>query len=355
MNGTAMRRQTPPVQYVTTKDGYGIAYTDFGAGEPLIKMPVFLGSQDMVWNLPELRRWMHDLAARMRVVSYDARGQGLSTRGLPDTVTLDDFMLDFEAVREQLGLDRFMILGSCNFALQAVHYAVRHPERVRALILVNAALSWEAWRLSAVYDRLPVEDWEMFLYNMSIYNLPPEMRTPEFAQPGIEFTRRNMTQSDYLASVPAWHSADVGSIVSQLKMPTLVLHSKDFRLRSVEAPREFTRLLPNGRLVVVDGYSCIGDRRQAIQAIDEFVAELSNGETSVRFAAPGARVGPRLPPRQAQVLRLIAEGKTNGEIADELVISLRTVERHVAELYARIGVRNRVEAAAFAMKELATA
>jgi DNA-binding NarL/FixJ family response regulator len=62
-----------------------------------------------------------------------------------------------------------------------------------------------------------------------------------------------------------------------------------------------------------------------------------------------------LPPRQAQVLWLIAEGKTNGEIADALVISLRTVERHVAELYAKIGVRNRVEAAAFAISQLVRA
>jgi DNA-binding NarL/FixJ family response regulator len=72
-------------------------------------------------------------------------------------------------------------------------------------------------------------------------------------------------------------------------------------------------------------------------------------------AAAGDRFAGGLSSRQAQVLRLIAEGKTNGEIADELVISLRTVERHVAELYAKIGVRNRVEAAAFAMSQLAKA
>ena len=73
----------------------------------------------------------------------------------------------------------------------------------------------------------------------------------------------------------------------------------------------------------------------------------------IRRGAPELQTNPMgLSARQQQVLALIARGKTNGEIADELVISLRTVERHVAELYAKLGARNRVEAAAFAMSNL---
>jgi pimeloyl-ACP methyl ester carboxylesterase/DNA-binding CsgD family transcriptional regulator len=346
------------VHFITTRDGYGIAYTDVGAGEPLVFVPTFLGSLEPRSHLPRVFRggMVRDLIARFRVVSYDARGQGLSTRGLPDTVTLDDFMLDLEAVLQQLGLRRFIMLGSCNFGLQAVHYAARHPESVRALILVNGALSWDAWRMSAVYDRMPEEDWQMFLYNMTIYNLPPELRTPEVAMPAVQFLDKSISQRDYLASVPAWHAAELTGIAPHVEVPTLVLHARDFRLRSLEAPLELTRAMPNSHLKVIDGHNCFGDRHQTIDAIDEFVAGLDPEDSP---AAPsGPRVRPLaggLPPRQMQVLRLIAEGKTNGEIADELVISLRTVERHVAELYARLGVRNRVEAAAFAMKQLANA
>jgi predicted ATPase/DNA-binding CsgD family transcriptional regulator len=56
--------------------------------------------------------------------------------------------------------------------------------------------------------------------------------------------------------------------------------------------------------------------------------------------------------RQLQVLRLIAMGRTNREIAVELVLSERTVERHVADVYAKIGARNRAEATAFALDRL---
>jgi DNA-binding NarL/FixJ family response regulator len=49
------------------------------------------------------------------------------------------------------------------------------------------------------------------------------------------------------------------------------------------------------------------------------------------------------------VLRLVAEGQTNKEIAAKLVISLPTVERHIANIYNKIGARNRSEATAYVL------
>jgi len=46
---------------------------------------------------------------------------------------------------------------------------------------------------------------------------------------------------------------------------------------------------------------------------------------------------PGLTARETEVLRLLAAGKTNGEIAAELVMSVRTAERHVANIYAKLG------------------
>ena len=54
--------------------------------------------------------------------------------------------------------------------------------------------------------------------------------------------------------------------------------------------------------------------------------------------------------REAEVLRLVAAGLTNKEIAAELVLSVPTVERHVANIYGKIGASRRYEALAFAQK-----
>ena len=53
--------------------------------------------------------------------------------------------------------------------------------------------------------------------------------------------------------------------------------------------------------------------------------------------------------RELQVLRLVASGKTNKSIADELFISERTVDRHVSNIFNKLGVSSRVEATAFAI------
>jgi NarL family two-component system response regulator LiaR len=49
-----------------------------------------------------------------------------------------------------------------------------------------------------------------------------------------------------------------------------------------------------------------------------------------------------------EVLRLVAAGKSNPQIADELVISLNTVQRHVSNILGKTGVSNRTEAASYA-------
>jgi len=73
-------------------------------------------------------------------------------------------------------------------------------------------------------------------------------------------------------------------------------------------------------------------------------AEAQQGQAS---AHPGG-----LTQRQMEVLTLLAQGKTNREIARELVLSERTVHRHISNLYIKLNVRNRAEATTFALSQL---
>jgi predicted ATPase/class 3 adenylate cyclase/DNA-binding CsgD family transcriptional regulator len=64
--------------------------------------------------------------------------------------------------------------------------------------------------------------------------------------------------------------------------------------------------------------------------------------------APASPAG--LSPREIEVLRLIAAGRTSKEVAEALVLSIRTVERHITHVYEKIGARGRADATAFALK-----
>ena len=71
-------------------------------------------------------------------------------------------------------------------------------------------------------------------------------------------------------------------------------------------------------------------------------------------AGPDAGPAPAgLSARELEVLRLIARGRSNHEIAAELVLSVRTVERHIANIYDKIGVSGRAARAAAASYALA--
>ncbi|HET9736971.1 MAG TPA: helix-turn-helix transcriptional regulator, partial [Solirubrobacteraceae bacterium] len=65
-------------------------------------------------------------------------------------------------------------------------------------------------------------------------------------------------------------------------------------------------------------------------------------------ALAGGAMRHGLTPRELEVLRLVAEGRTNRAIADELVLSERTVERHVTNTFAKLGVSTRAAATAYA-------
>jgi DNA-binding NarL/FixJ family response regulator len=54
--------------------------------------------------------------------------------------------------------------------------------------------------------------------------------------------------------------------------------------------------------------------------------------------------------REAEVLQLVAAGRSNREIGEELSISLNTVDRHVSNILTKIGAANRAEAASFAVR-----
>src|SRR5690606_21090690 len=58
-----------------------------------------------------------------------------------------------------------------------------------------------------------------------------------------------------------------------------------------------------------------------------------------------------LSPREFEVLHLLAGGRSNQQIADALVLSVRTVERHINHVYAKLGVHSRTQATAYVLRE----
>jgi pimeloyl-ACP methyl ester carboxylesterase/DNA-binding CsgD family transcriptional regulator len=342
----ATMNEAPPIQYVITSDGYNIAYSISGAGRPLVLMPESVSHIQTYWTLAGYTRdWLQALSARFQLVVYDDRGQGMSSRGLNADHSIEDDVCDLEAVIEKLGLERFILVSR---SPAGVRYASRYPERVEALILESmpaAGSSWPVmWTLGLARD-----SWDLFLEMLAGMPTPDAVDRSE----SLKRLKSVVNQDDWLLRSRAMAQADVTSELRDLSVPTLVLHPREYHVIPMEESMKVAALVPNSRLVQIDGTTSRGDAAQGIKAIEDFLSELPGAEGE-------AVSGPRAPqsmqvvlsPRQNEVLRLLAEGKTTREIAEMLVVSERTIERHIADPYAKIGARNRAEATAFALNRL---
>ena len=149
-------------------------------------------------------------------------------------------------------------------------------------------------------------------------------------------------------------------------------------LNGLDATRQIRKRCPNTRVLILSGYeeeeqiiealraggylikeSDIGELLLAIQAVSRgntyFSSALSERDQSndflVRARSGDARAGfDRLTDREREVLQLIAEGHSNQSIADQLVISVKTVEAHKAHIMSKLGARNRTDLIRYAIR-----
>jgi DNA-binding CsgD family transcriptional regulator len=121
--------------------------------------------------------------------------------------------------------------------------------------------------------------------------------------------------------------------------------------QEIEAPYEAARV----RVLLGAAYRSLGDEDAAEMELDaarwvfqELGAAFELARVDVLSRTASSMVAGGLSPREAQVLRLVATGKTNRAIAAELFISERTVERHVSNIFVKLDVSSRAAATAYA-------
>jgi two-component system NarL family response regulator len=96
----------------------------------------------------------------------------------------------------------------------------------------------------------------------------------------------------------------------------------------------------------VHGGQSLISPRMAGKLMDEFASLARRAEESPRLTS-----APRLTERELEVLRLVAEGLNNGEIAKRLFISQNTVNNHVRNILEKLQLHSRMEAVVYAVRE----
>lgn len=148
---------------------------------------------------------------------------------------------------------------------------------------------------------------------------------------------------------------DLKGLLPEVTVPTLVIHEPGFPFGSLDLCQDVAKNIGDVRFVEVREKSIAGTiHGEHVSAINTFLRSGAAGELRdaalVAPHAPPTVTGSPLTSREIQVLTRVASGLTNKEIAVELGIAVPTVERHLVNLYTKIGARGRVDATGYALR-----
>ena len=346
----------PIVAYARTADGVNIAYLAQGSGPGFVLMPgVPFSNVVAEWQIPVLRRAYLGLADRMRIVQYDGRGTGHSQR-VVDDLSLEAMLLDVDAVVDAARLDRFALFGFYHSALHAIAYAARNPERVSRLVLFGGALrGWEPMSGTGTQALLSLieRDWDTFAESIAHAWLGwPDDEEGRLAAAWF----RTATTPEIAGRVLREASAiDVTRDAEAVRCETLVVHRRDATVIPIELSERLVETIPHATLRMLDGSSAalfFEGTEEVVDLLTRFVTGAPGvGRQSALARAPAAVTGVAgLTTRELEVLRMLAGGQTNAEIAGDLGLSVNTIERHVGNVYRKIDARGRADATAWAIR-----
>jgi pimeloyl-ACP methyl ester carboxylesterase/DNA-binding CsgD family transcriptional regulator len=327
------------IRFCRTGDGVRIAYAAHGSGPPLLVVSCWLSHLQYDWSSPVWRHFLDDLGSFTTLYRYDERGFGLSDWTVED-FSLEARLSDLEVLVAALGLERFAMMGMSGGAPVAMAYAAKHGHRVDRLILYGGSPvgrhSPEPTERELAFRAMIRAGWaqEDPLFRRVFTNMFIPDATEQQMGWYDELQRMSTSTENAVASRLARQEVDLTDALPTITAPTLVLHARQDAGVPFDDAVLSASLIPNARLVPLESrnHILLADEPAWAVFVDEvrrFVGGASGGSAE--------RAG-ALSPRERQILELAAEGHDNAAIAERLVLSVRTVERHLSNAYLKLGV-----------------
>jgi pimeloyl-ACP methyl ester carboxylesterase len=269
------------IHFCQSKDGVQLAYARIGQGAPLVKTGHWMTHLEFDFESPVWRHLYRELSRDHAFYRYDARGNGLSDREIPDVI-FENFVDDLEAVVDAAGIERFALLGISQGCAVSIAYAVRHPERVSHLILLGGfAVGWKK-RARTEAEKEAAEAM------LTLMRLGWGQENPAFRQmftsqfiPGAskeqadwfnELQRISSSPADAARNVVANGEADVTALLSQVRVPTLVMHARHDARVPFELGRRMAAGIPGARFVPLESQNHV--MLEGEPALARFLEEL---------------------------------------------------------------------------------
>ena len=282
----------PAIRFSRTSNGVNIASWAIGEGPTLVAMPSLPWSHiQMEWSIPAMRSWYELIAQGRRLVRYDGRGFGLSSRD-PVEISLETDVDDLIAVVDRLEVDRFDLFAGLHSGPAAITYAARFPDRVDHLILFCSYADGGAHLgnpLTQATRPIIAQDWPFYCQLVS--RLLLGWSETNAAQAFSDLVSECTSPEVAALALSATTSFDVSPVLADVGRPTLVLHRPEQRVSSMDNARALAAGIPNVQLSLQSGSSVapfLGDTAAIAEQIDAFLTDRIPAAPRLATAASGA-------------------------------------------------------------------
>lgn len=340
----------PEIRFLTI-DGRRLAYEVTGEGPLLLAPAWWVSHLELDRGNRAFAQFWQAIGGGYCLVRYDRLGVGVSDRGLLDEdLSLDGEVEVVRALLDELGAERVTLFGGSSSGCAAIAFAARFPERVERLMLYGSYADGPAITSPAVREAIVAtvrSHWgigsrllsDIFLGEVS------SQEQESFAR----FQRLAASAETAARLLEQVYRNDVRDQLPLVKAPTMVVHRREDRAIPYRLGRKVAAGITGATLVPLEGrahFPWLGDAESVVRALHAALTAESPPEPPGQ-EEPAAALLSR---REREVLKLVAHGLNDREIAEQLVLSPHTVHRHVANIRHKLGRGSRTAAVAEAAR-----
>jgi DNA-binding SARP family transcriptional activator/pimeloyl-ACP methyl ester carboxylesterase len=269
-------------QYAQNGTTY-LAYQTIGEGTiDLLIIGGYITHLDQLWEEPDLAGFYEQLSTLARVIVYDKRGVGLSDR-VSTPPAMEQQVADARAILEAANSRRVILFAVSDGAALGIHLALRFPQLVAGLVIYGGQAKGVQgadypWGLTPEQYRR----WAEKLVKGWGGPVNLEFFAPSRAHD--QRLRHWWAQTQRLAASPGAiqsilegiRDSDVRPLLSQIRVPTLILHRRDDRCVRIASGRYLDQHIPHARFVELPGedhWWWVGERQPFYQEIGQFIEQ----------------------------------------------------------------------------------
>ena len=281
----AINATSPEIGRSIDAAGIQTNYHDIGEGFPVLMIH---GSGPGVSAWANWRLVMPELAKRARVIAPDMAGFGFSARPDGYDYTMDNWVSQAVGLLDALGIERTDLVGNSFGGALALALTIRHPERVRRLVLMGSVgVPFEiSVGLDAVWGYTP--SFENMRAIMDLFAWDRSLVNDELAKLRFEASIRPGFQESFSAMFPAprqrWVDAMASPEAAIRAIPheTLIIHGRDDHIIPLETSLTLSQWISRSQLHVFGRcghWTQIEHSARFARLVGDFLAEASPEES----------------------------------------------------------------------------